>query len=408
MLSGRLRLPAAIVAAVLVAELAVVAMQPRDGVLEPAPVSAQSYFSAGEIQRARDYRRPQLALLGLTYAIEAGVLVALVVRPPRRLRDARRPVLAAAAAGAGIALALDAATLPVRAVMRARAIDVGLATQAWPAWAGDVAKSSAIGAGIAAIGAAGAIALIRRFPRRWWVPASGVVVAYGVITIFLAPVVLDPLFNRFTELRGPVRDDVVALAQRAGVDVGQVQVVDASRRTTAANAYVAGLGSTKRVVIYDTLLENFKPDEVRVVVAHELAHQHYGDLPRGLLYLAIVAPFGMFAAAQLTRRLAPRPDDDGRAGADAVPAVALSAILVAAVIGVISNQLSRGVEGRADAYALELTGEPGSFIAFEQRIARQNISDPDPPDVVTFLLGTHPPIIERIGYGVAEQRRERE
>lgn len=406
-LRERLRLPAAVVAAVLVAELAVVAMGPRDGVLEPSPVSAQSYFSAGEIQRARDYRRPQLVLLGVTFVLEAGVLAALVARPPRRLRDARRPVLAAAAAGAGLAVALDAVTLPVRAVMRERAMDVGLVTQSWAGWAGDVAKSGAIGAVIAAAGAAGAIALLRRFPRRWWLPASGVVVAYGVATIYLAPVVLDPMFNRFTDLRGPVRDDVVALAEKAGVDVGQVQVVDASRRTTAANAYVAGLGSTKRVVLYDTLLEDFEPDEVRMVIAHELAHQHYRDLPNGLLYLAIVAPFGMFAAAQLARRLAPEPGQDGRPGADALPALALSVVLVASVIGVISNQLSRSVEARADSYALTLTDDPEPFIRFKQRLAVQNVSDPDPPGIATVLWGTHPPVLERIGMGVAYQRGER-
>lgn len=407
MLPERLRLPAAILAAVLVAELAVLAFSPRDGVLTPAPVAASSYFSAAELQQARDFRRPQLALLGATFLIEAAVLVALVARPPRRLRDARRPVLAAAAGGAGIALVLDAATLPVRAVMRERAIDVGLVTRSWAGWAGDVAMAGAIGAVIAAAGAAAAIALIRRMPRRWWIPASGVVVAYGVATIFLAPVVLDPLFNRFTELRGPIRDDVVALAAKAGVDVGQVQVIDASRRTTAANAYVAGLGSTKRVVLYDNLIDDFPRDEVRLVVAHELAHVHYRDLRNGLLYLAIVAPFGMFAAARLTRRLAPAPLDDGRPGADALPALALSVVAVAAVIGVISNQLSRDVEARADSYALELTDEPETFIRFEQRIARQNVSDPDPPGPVTFLLGTHPPIIDRIGLGVAYERRER-
>jgi STE24 endopeptidase len=406
-LPERLRLPVAIVAAVLVAELAVVVFSPSDGVVTPAPVAASSYFSAAELQQARDFRRPQIALFGASLLIEAAVLTALVARPPRRLRDARRPVLAAAAGGAGIALAVDAATLPVRAVMRERAIDVGLLTQSWAGWLRDVAMSGAIGAVIAGAGAAAAIALIRRMPRRWWIPASGVVVVYGVATIYLAPVVLDPLFNRFTELRGPVRDDVVALAAKAGVDVGRVEVIDASRRTTAANAYVAGLGSTKRVVLYDNLLEDFPRDEVRLVVAHELAHVHHRDLRNGLLYLAIVAPFGMFAAAQLARRLAPAPLEDGRAGADALPALALSVVAVAAVIGVISNQLSRVVEARADGYALALTDDPEAFIRFEQRIARQNISDPDPPGAVTFLLGTHPPIIDRIGIGVAYGQGDR-
>ncbi|MBJ7332914.1 MAG: hypothetical protein JHC95_23675, partial [Solirubrobacteraceae bacterium] len=127
----RLRLPAAVLAAVLVAELAVLVLRPRDGVIDPAPVNAPSYFSAEDIQQARDFRRPQVALFGLTLVIEAGVLIALVVRPPGFLTNARRPVLAAAATGAGLAVTLDAATLPVRAVMRDRAVDVGLITQSW-------------------------------------------------------------------------------------------------------------------------------------------------------------------------------------------------------------------------------------------------------------------------------------
>ena len=104
----------------------------------------------------------------------------------------------------------------------------------------------------------------------------------------------------------------------AGVDVGQVYEMDASRRTTAANAYVTGLGRTKRVVLYDTLLNDFTPGETRLVVAHELGHVHYRDVPHGLLYLAIVAPFGMFAVARLGERMAPREAPP----AAAVPAVA--------------------------------------------------------------------------------------
>ena len=236
-------------------------------------------------------------------------------------------------------------------------------------------------------------------------PASVVVVAFGVVSIYGGPVVLDPLFNTFKPLpAGQTRDDVLELAERAGVDIGEVYSVDASRRSTAANAYVAGLGHTKRVVLYDTLLDNFTRDEVRLVVAHELAHVHHRDVPNGLLYLAIVTPFGLFAVARLTRRLSPNGAEPGPA---VLPALALGLVVMTTTITTISNQLSRRVEARADSYALTLTGEPEPFIGFEKRIALRNLSDPDPPDWQTFLLATHPPTVERIGMGVAYERGAR-
>jgi STE24 endopeptidase len=252
-------------------------------------------------------------------------------------------------------------------------------------------------------GAALLLALMRRFPRHWWAPAAGAAVAVSAVFLYAGPVVLDPIFNKFKPLPpGQARDDVLALAHRAGVKVGQVYEVDASRRTSAANAYVTGLGRTKRVVLYDTLLRRFKRDETRLVVAHELGHVHYRDVPRGLLYLAIVAPFALFAGQRLTERLAPRGSEPGTPAV--LPAVVLSHALVSGVIGVISNQLSRRVEARADSYSLELTDAPEPFISSERRLAVQNLADPDPPRWLVVLLATHPPTIDRIGTAVAFER----
>ena len=393
-------------AAVVVAEVAVVLLRPRHGVIEPAPVRTESYFSPDQIERARDYRRPQLALYGGVLLTELGVLVLFIRRPPRRLRGPfRRPVLAGAAAGAALSIAVSVAVLPWQVVSRERAKDVGLVTQSWTGYARDKSVSWGIGALIAGLGGAAAVGLVRRYPRGWWVPGTVIVVAFGVVTIYAGPVVLDPLFNKFQTLpAGQTRDDVLELAKRAGVDVGEVFTVDASRRTTAANAYVTGLGKTKRVVLYDTLLENFERDEVRLVVAHELSHVHYDDVPNGLLYLAIVAPFGLFAVARLTDRLAP---DEAEPGPALLPALALGLVVMTTTITTISNQLSRRIEARADSYALTLTGEPEPFIGFEKRIALRNLSDPDPPDWQTWLLATHPPTIDRIGIGVAYERGAR-
>ena len=398
---GRSRLPLAIVVAVAAAAAATFLLRPRSGLIEPAPVEAQQYFTALQLDRAEDYRSLQrvLGLAGL--GIGLGTLAVLAWRPPERVlrRLESRPLLGGAGAAAGISLVLLVTGLPVRAWMRQRALDVGLSTQSWPDWAVDVLKGAGIGAVTAAVGGLVAMALIRRFPRNWWAPGAVLVVAYGVITIWLYPVVIDPIFNNFQKLpNGPLRSEVLRLADRAGVDVGEVYRVDASRRTSAANAYVNGLGHSKRVVLYDNLIDDFTPAEVRGVVAHELGHQKHDDLLRGLAWLAIVAPAGTFLVQALSERFYRRRPLGTPA---ALPAIALSIALASLVFGWASNALSRRVEASADSFSLELTGDAKDFIGFQRRLAIQNVSDPDPPELLHVLFDTHPTTIERIGAGVA-------
>jgi STE24 endopeptidase len=390
-------------------EIAVLVLRPRSGIIDPLPVDSRSYFSEAEIGRARSFRRPQFALMAAGLLIEGGVLQALVRRPPRRLRRAaaRRPLPSAAAAGALTSLVLAAATLPLAAVSRRRAIGVGLTTDTWTHWAGDVAKSSAIGA-LSAGGAAALWAgLVARWRERWWLPGSAVAVATGAALTYAGPLLLDPLFNRFSVVPdGPLRDDVLELARHAGVSVGEVFEADASRRTTAANAYVTGLGRSRRVVLHDTLLQNFSRDEIRLVIAHELAHVRHRDVGRGLLFLALTAPAGLYAVARLADRLARGGAGDELPGPSAVPALALSLAIVSAPIGLLSRRLSRRVEARADAFALRITEAPEAGVSFWQRIAVRNLADPDPPAWLRSLLATHPSTVQRIGIAKAyEQTR---
>jgi STE24 endopeptidase len=394
----RLRLPVSIVAALVVAEAAVLIMRPRGGI-EPVDAEPQTYFSASFIERAEDFRSGQLWLLGARMALEVGLLVYVVRRPPARLQGPfRRPILAGAATAVALSVAVTALTLPVSAISRERRKDVGLVTQDWIGWLGDIGKGVVIEAVIVGAGGALLVFAMRRFGRHWWAPAAALVVAFGAFMTYASPILIEPLFNTFKPLpAGELRSDVLALADEAGVKVGEVYEMDASRRTTAANAYVAGLGATKRVVLYDTLLNDFSEDEVRLVVAHELGHVHYDDVPRGILYLAIVAPFGMLAVARLSERFAP----DTRGTPAAVPAVALALALLVPALTMISNQLSRAVEARADRFSLELTDAPDALVGFQQRIVVQNVSDPEPPAWVSFLLGTHPTAMERIGQALA-------
>jgi STE24 endopeptidase len=400
---GRWKTPLAVAAATAVPEAGVLLLRPRTDPIEPAPVRASDYFTPEELERSRAFRRPQRVLALAGVAADAAALTWLVAGrsgPPGLLRRRRRrPVLAGAAAAAALSVGLSVAGLPLSAVSRKRSLDVGLATQSWPSWASDLAKAWGIGAVFAGAGGAAGVALMRRFPRGWWAPGAAVGVGFGVATTYLGPVVLDPIFNRFTPLpEGSTRADVLDLARRAGVDVGEVYEVDASRRTTGANAYVNGLGRTKRVVLYDTLLRDFAPDEIRLVVAHELGHVRHDDVRRFLAFLALVAPAGMLAVARVAGELLP---EDEPPGPLALPAVALAAMLVGLPVTAVANQLSRRIETRTDAFALDLTGTPEPFIGFEQRITVQNVAEPDPPRWAELLFGTHPTTLQRIGAAVA-------
>jgi STE24 endopeptidase len=395
------RIGATAVAAVVVAEAAAWVLRPRE-VVEPVDVDEAAYFSEEEIDRAEDYRSGQRLLLVGGLAAEGALLVLLITGRPAPARRAleragERPVLGGAAAAAGLFGALAVVTLPFDVAAHERAVDIGLSTQDLGAWVGDWVKANGINALIAAGVGTGLLALIRRSPRRWWIPASAGLVGLAAVFTWLAPVVLAPAFNDFEKLPpGQARSDVLELGERADVEIGEVYSVDASRRSTALNAYVGGLGPTKRVVLYDNLLDQADRGERNSVVAHELGHVDGRDIPRGILFVAIAAPLGLLFAAGVSEALGRRSGAEPGQPAS-LPALAVALTVTSFAIGVVGNQLSRAVEARADTFALELTDDPESLIGLQTRLAKTNVSDPDPPGAVSFLLGSHPTALERIG-----------
>jgi STE24 endopeptidase len=409
--TGRaMRIGVVAVAMVLVAEGAVWLLRPRDRPIQPVSVPEGRYFTSAQIARGRSFSDGQLWLFVAAIGAQGALLVTLALGRPRAVRSrlerlGARPILGAAVAGAGLSVTLGIAALPASIAAHQRAVDYGISTQTFGSWLGDVGKSTAIGAALAAAGAALLVALVRRFGGRWWLPGTVAVAAIATVFVWLAPVVLAPVFNKFTALPqdSQARADVLALARRAGVDVGQVYRVNASRRVRSLNAYVDGIGSTKRVVLYDNLLRRANRPELRSIVAHELGHVKHDDVLRGLAFLMIVAPLGLLFATELAAALAGRAGVDPR-GPAALPAYFLGLAVAALVLGVPGNQLSRQVEASADTFALQLTHDPRALIQVQRRLAVSSVSDPSPPDAVTALIGTHPSTMDRIGAAVAYER----
>ncbi|MGA8219585.1 MAG: M48 family metallopeptidase [Solirubrobacterales bacterium] len=354
------------VAAVVVAEAAAWLLRPRE-VEQPVAVPENAYFSHDELAKAGDYASGQRLILVGGLLAEGALLILLATGRPTITRRAldrlgERPVLGGAAAAAGLSIAVGVVTAPFGIWAHERSVDVGLSTQSIGGWLSDWGKGAAIGAILAGLVGTLALWLIRRFGSRWWIPGSVAVVIAATILTWLAPVVLAPLFNKFDELPpGQARSDVLELARKADVNVGHVYVVDASKRTTAINAYVNGIGSSKRVVLYDTLVHDLNRGERRAVVAHELGHVHGNDIPRGLLFVAVVTPLSLvfisLMAGGIARRRGAEPGTPAY-----LPAFALAIAATSFVIGIAGNQLSRSVEARADTFSLQLTNDPRGMI----------------------------------------------
>lgn len=276
-----------------------------------------------------------------------------------------------------------------------------LSNQTRRAWLGDQLKGLGVGLALQAPVASAVYAVIRRWPHRWWAILSGLSIPVTVIMAQLFPVLILPLFNKFE----PLRDEALAerlkrLAAASGIEVADVLQMDMSRQTRKANAFFAGIGRTKRIVLADTLLENFTPEEIEVVVAHEIAHQAHRDLWR-MIALGSLATFGVSALVDRLARATLR-----RAGArigtrrlDDVATLPLLTWLLGLLnlgLAPLQNAYSRRIERRADEFALRLTNDPLAFGGAMSRLAEMNLDDPHPPAWIRFLMYSHPPTYERI------------
>jgi STE24 endopeptidase len=254
------------------------------------------------------------------------------------------------------------------------------------------------------------LAMARRW-RRWWLPASLTAAGMVFLGSFGYPLVVEPLFNDFREMPDDaLRASLVELAEADGIEVDDVLIADASRRTSSLNAYVSGFGASKRIVVYDTLIAEASPEEVRLVVAHELGHATNDDVLHGTFVAALGAVSGVTLLALLltSDRLARRSGyPSGRPiDASAVPAILALVACGTFLVSPAQNLISRAIEARADVHSLDLTGDPETFEATQRRLATTNLSDPWPPRLLYAWFASHPTLAQRIA--IAQGWAERE
>jgi len=241
--------------------------------------------------------------------------------------------------------------------------------------------------------------LLRVTGPLWWMWAAAGYVLLAVSLSSLAPVIILPLFNKYAPLgeeHAELAARLTALAARAGTKVSGVFRFDMSKRTKAANAALTGLGHTRRIILGDTLLDEFTTDEVETVIAHELGHHVHRDIPMGIFLSAVVALASLYLASLALNWGGAAFGFSGPADIAALPLFALTLGLFGLITLPLNNAFSRWREVRADRYALAATRNPQAFANAMTRLANQNLAEADPEPWVVFLLYSHPPIRDRV------------
>lgn len=366
----------------------------------PDAVPADTVFTSRQIERAEDYARwaRVWGWSSLAVALAVACWFGFTDRG-RRLVDrmpGRRWWLQVVLVVAALSLIGRLATLPFNIAYRQLQLDAGLSTASWPAWAFDLVKGELVGIVATSVALLVLLGIARRWPRVWVPAAGGVLAGFVVVASFAYPVLVEPLFNSFTPLEdGPLRTRILQLAAEEGVEVDEVLVADASRRTTTLNAYVSGFGGTRRVVVYDTLVEDVSEDQALSVVAHELAHARHNDVLTGTALGASAALVGVgllgFVLGAAERRGRPKVGEVGW-----VPMILALAALATVLTTPLQNGISRQLETRADVDALAATDDPRAFAALQRRLALRSLSDPTPPEWSHWWFGSHPTVLQRI------------
>jgi Zn-dependent protease with chaperone function len=281
--------------------------------------------------------------------------------------------------------------------------EFGLSEQRLGKWLGDELKGLMLGVFALWLFVPGTLWFIRKSPDRWWVWTSLVAIPIAFLLLMLTPVFIAPLFNDFGPMKDPsLEAEILALAERAGIEGSRVFEVEKSLDTNTVNAYVTGLGSTKRIVLWDTIIARLERDELLVVMGHEMGHYVLGHVISSMMLLALAIPLTLYLFHTLARRLIARYR--ARFGFDTfgdVAALPLFSVLITAfslAVAPLSNVWSRHQEHESDRFALEITHDNHACARAFAELARSNLGNPRPGPLFVLWRASHPPLGDRIDF----------
>jgi STE24 endopeptidase len=369
------------------------------------PVDVAADFDAAYLHKENAYHHQlwPAVLGGLAATLLATLLLGLTPLGAQLVRAAARPLRGGWWARlligtVAITALIRVASLPFDVWRQHLQRNAGIVVQSWSGFLADVAIGYGISLVAALIAALVFFGLVR-WVRRWWIPGAVIAALLVVAISFVYPLVVEPAFNSFSRMPdGPLRSSLLQLAADDHVSVSDVLVADESKRSTRLNAYVSGIGASRRIVVFDTTLNKLPPEQIRAIIAHELGHVKRNDVLHGTAEGALAAG----AAVCLVFVLVQSPRLCRRAGVADVRDPSSLALLLAlvAVLGALTSPaellVSRRVEARADAHSLTLTHDPGTLIAMQRQIAETNLADLDPPWPEVWFYATHPTGPQRI------------
>jgi STE24 endopeptidase len=286
----------------------------------------------------------------------------------------------------------------------------GLSRQSFTDWLADMLKAGALAA-MLAIGMVAAIYwLMSILPGAWWLAAWGLVVLVSLVLSVLAPVIIIPLFFKMKPLAdGELRQRLERLAERAGVTVGGIYNIEFSRKGTMANAAMMGAGRTKRIVLSDTLLDQYSLPEIEVVMAHEMGHNRHRDVLRLFVVQAAILLLTFYATSLIFEASIGPLDYTGLTDVSALPLLILIFGVTSLLLSLVGTSYERHVEAAADDYALELIRDPDSFITVMTRLTDQNLAEAEPNRLLEILFHDHPSYRSRVNmaryYAACRNRR---
>ncbi len=273
----------------------------------------------------------------------------------------------------------------------------GLSDQSFPSWLFDEAKSAMLTFVVSMLAVQAFYLILRNFHATWWVIAAFLWIFFSIVVARLLPVIVIPLFFKYS----PITDDTLkerirALGKKAGIRILDVCQIDFSRKTRKANAALVGLGGTRKVILADTLIDGFTPEEVESVAAHEFGHHKYRHIWQLIIFSGLMTLTGFFLLSRVLERISVFAGATGVSDLYIFPCLVFLMICFSMVILPLQNLFSRRLEREADSFALEITGSPRIFISMMRKLASRNLADEEPSKLKKIFFYDHPPVGERI------------